>query len=452
MIVKRTKKAIYKLLSLVCGVMLVAATVVSIITPQITYAVCDYDEEFYSSNDIMFYNPCDDGDSSTCTSTGITLGVVSDVTKQKAEAAQIKQKAEANMEIYKYAAEQTGVPWQIIAALHYREAGMDPNRSMADGSALSAGESMDNLPIYSDAKTDAADKTAHFIAMAASVYGLNADSLSKWSVDDWGEAFLAYNRGNNYKIAKQSYTLSPYVMNYIDKDHENMAWTKNDSYFNGSTTPTNNLYDDKVKDESLGALAVANYLGLTAASGDDATASGSGNCGGNGAVQNDIVQTAINLSWPTAASTDGRAEGEGKPEYIQAMKDVGTYGQGCSGLTYGSDCSIFVTTVMRSSGVDPDFPMGTWNELKYLPNSPDYERIENIGSTSNMQPGDILIIAPSGSCGYCGSGHVLLYIGDSATDGGKNAAEASCNEYSARRSTPIYFEDGRGKYEIYRHK
>lgn len=416
------------------------SSIISIATPvkNEASATCEYDETFYQSNDIMNYNECA---ISTCATSGVTLGDVSDIAKQKAEAAGIKEKAEANMDIYEYAAEATGVPWQIVAALHYREGGMNREVSIADGSPLTSGQSADGLVIYSDAKEDAADKIGHFLRMAQGVYSLNIDSVSSWGVDDWGNAFLAYNRGSMYKSVGQSYTLSPYVMNYIDDEHANMAWTEADSYYNGKKY--NNLYDSSQKDANIGALAVANYLGLEAASSSEATANGSGNCGGVGAVQNDIVQTAINLSWINRAGSGdsvNRGPMDAKQEYIDAMEDVGLYGSGCSGN--GADCGVFVATVMRSSGADTNFPIGTSYIMNYLKSSTEYEQIENKGNTSNLEPGDIFII----------DGHIFMYVGNVATDGGKNMASASCNERTADRGLDVYFSDYRGTYEIFRKK
>ena len=445
MIGKRVKKQAKIALPIIGIVMMVFSSVVSVLVTQSTYAAdCTYDQSFYETNDILYYNPCDT--ESTCSSTGITLGTVSDVAKAKLDAEGIAEKAAANKEIYDYAAEKTGVPWQILAALHYREAKMDPTKSIGDGSSLTAGVSKDGLVIYADAKEDAANKAAVFVKNAAGVYSLNIDTVSSWSVDDWGNAFLAYNRGHMYKVVDQSYTLSPYVMNYIDSDHENMAWTYADSYYNGAKL--NGLYDAGQKDSNVGALTVANYLGFTALSGDEATEAGSGNCGGSGAVYNSIVETAIEFSWPNTPAKGGRSVSEAKQSYLDAMNEAGTIKWGCHKLgDVGADCSIFVTTVMLITGADPDFPAGTRNEVTYLANATDkYERIENIHSTSNLQPGDIAVL----------NGHVAMYVGDVATDGGSNVAQASCDMYTPHRgySMSMIFVDpsGRGEYAIYRLK
>ena len=106
---------------------------------------------------------------------------------------------------------------------------------------------------------------------------------------------------------------------------------------------------------------------------------------GNG----NINETAISLSWPdrTHAPTDP------KPEYQQALRasnGVATRGEGDVCSIGGYSCDAFLATVMRTSGVDPDFPCcGAALQLNYLVNSPLYEEIPNLGNTSNLQPGDI---------------------------------------------------------------
>lgn len=106
---------------------------------------------------------------------------------------------------------------------------------------------------------------------------------------------------------------------------------------------------------------------------------------GNG----DINATAINLSWPdrTHLPTDPKAE---YAEALRAPNGVGTRGEGDICSIGGYSCDAFLATVMRTSGMDEDFPCcGALIQLNYLENSPLYEEIPNIGNTSNLQPGDI---------------------------------------------------------------
>lgn len=417
-------KKMYKRIFLVFSAAIVFATSAS--APLLAL-----DTTFYKQNNILYTG---DGDStSTCSAIQTFTGTLPAESVAKLEAANIKSLAESNMARYTHAESQTGVPWQIAAAIHFREANMNPDSSMADGSSLSAGVSKDGLPINSDPNVDAANMMNHLLNNASGIYGLDKGALSSWNAQSWGEALLAYNRGGMYKTANASYDTSPYVMNYIDDQHMNMAWQRADSY-NGSKR-LNGLFDGGQKDSRPGALTVASYLGMNL-SGTTGGTSGSSNCSGPGAVSGDIVATAQNLSWPDRS----HALSDPKPEYVEAMKAVDLYrGNACGPA--GADCGVFVATVMRSSGADTEFPVGTSNILTYLRNNGDYTKVE-AKDTSGLVPGDIFIIA----------GHTFLYAGDDATDGGKNMASASCKERTGDRGYDVYFSDRRGAYEIYRKK
>ncbi|MBF1139120.1 MAG: lytic transglycosylase domain-containing protein [[Eubacterium] sulci] len=85
-----------------------------------------------------------------------------------------------------------------------------------------------------------------------------------------------------------------------------------------------------------------------------------------------------------------------------------------------NDCGKYVSTVMRASGADPDYPSaGTSIQRNYVMNSPKYTII-NTKSPSDLQPGDILV----------NNGHTMLYIGDQGN--GNVAAEASLGDHPPR--------------------
>lgn len=380
---------------------------------------------FYSSNNIFFYDSSDTG---SCSSVSVFTGTLPSETVTKLEGQEVQQKAAQNKARYDYAEQQTGVPWQILAAMHYREGGMDSDKSIADGSSLSAGTSKDGLPIDPDPNKDAANAADHLKDMGESVYELSTSAIDSWNFDNWAYAFLAYNRGAMYKMQNEPYTKSPYVMNYIDTDHINMPWIHADSY--EGTKKWNGLYDNGTRDSQVGAMAVASYLGFNFDSPGSTTSS---NCSGPGGIYGDIVATAVQLSW----SDRSHSVNDPKPEYVAAMEEVGLTNAGCG--PNGADCGVFVATVMRASGADKEFPIGTDNILKYLRDNQSYAKIE-ASDTSGLMPGDIFII----------SGHTMMYVGDGASDGGKSMASASCSERIGDRGANIYFSDHRGAYEIYR--
>jgi hypothetical protein len=66
-----------KLLIILFLVAFLFSSVISTLVASRSYAVtCDTD--FYSSNDIMFYNPCE-GSDSTCSTAGLGSGTISQV-------------------------------------------------------------------------------------------------------------------------------------------------------------------------------------------------------------------------------------------------------------------------------------------------------------------------------------------------------------------------------------
>lgn len=127
-----------------------------------------------------------------------------------------------NQPVYELLSSKYQIPWQIFGALHYREAGADPNRSMLGGEPLgSQAVDSNNTPETLEASGDAA--YGLFTNLAQSVYdvavGPNMD------FEDLQYAFLAYHRGFLYKNVPTEEggpwppDIAPYVMNLYDDSH-----------------------------------------------------------------------------------------------------------------------------------------------------------------------------------------------------------------------------------------
>lgn len=171
-----------------------------------------------------------------------------DETTRYLDGRNVKQLAEQNKERYLFAQEETGLPWQVVATLHYREAGMDPSRSISNGAPLGSGVNIDGVNVGADPNRDAANMAALFLRLAKGVYGIDVISqLDNMSSEDWGKAFLAYNRGYLFERAGASYMLSPYVMNGFDAEHMNMRWSYADTV-------------SGIDGNKAGALAVLSYI------------------------------------------------------------------------------------------------------------------------------------------------------------------------------------------------
>lgn len=133
---------------------------------------------------------------------------------------------------YQEAAEAENIPWQMLAALHYREAGNDPGASIGSGEPLGS-SNPDSNDVWPTDKTENYKRGAqHLKEMAKMVYGIELTATS--SFEEMRDAFVAYNRGFMYKRVNQDPDTSPYAMNYYDAEHaggdgEGMVWPGNAS-------------------------------------------------------------------------------------------------------------------------------------------------------------------------------------------------------------------------------
>ena len=226
----------------------------------------------FAQSDILFYDPSD------CISGSSSGGNVSVCdanlpaeTIEILDNANIKEKAEENMERYKYAEEKTGLAWQVLAALHFREGGMGSSQSILNGEELYGHTNVDGQWVSADPNEDAENAAKHFIENAEAIY--DKDVVNDKSMDSLGYGFLAYNRGYMYKCNGDiSYKESPYVMNFYDEDHIRMKWISADSTLcDGSQINDVAGYTN----EAVGALAVLAYLCGEGLSGSTNTSSAS---------------------------------------------------------------------------------------------------------------------------------------------------------------------------------
>ena len=160
-------------------------------------------------------------------------------------------------------------------------------------------------------------------------------------------------------------------------------------------------------------------------------------CEDNTTLGNSLAEVAVKLAWPNSDGTcdDGgdiinwqsyktRCYDDIKPAYKEAMEKL----EGSKPLSYYQDCGHFASTVIRSSGADPDFPSsGTSWMQHYLFSHPDkWEQVDNKGNTSNLEAGDVFVK----------SGHIMIYTGNVSSYG--NNASASQGERTGNMGN-IYF-------------
>ncbi len=147
------------------------------------------------------------------------------------------------------------------------------------------------------------------------------------------------------------------------------------------------------------------------------------NCGG-GAVQGSIVQTALAFAWDDYPTHNFTSQGaaEAEPAYVSAVQQYETNaGTNPSAYTTNyTDCGAFVATVMRASGVDPNYPqLGSGSQLAYAQSNPSKYMVLAPGSwtVADVQPGDIFV----------NDGHTYIYVGKQAD--GFSVAEASQTDH-----------------------
>lgn len=238
----------------------------------LTYSASAIDDsvlEDYAASNIMFYDPSACSGEKTGKNGGSITIHPEDLPPEaisRLESEDIKGKAEKNYSAYAAGASEIGAPWQALAALHYREAGMDPNKSMTNGAPLGSGENVDGVVVGTTLEEDAKTSAKILKGNAKGVYSVDVSNSSN-TIEDWGKAFLSYNRGYMYVYAGVEWDQSPYPMNYIDSDHIYMTFPNN------SAEPASTRGE---VDTAMGALVIFIYLGgMDGGSASSASSSGS---------------------------------------------------------------------------------------------------------------------------------------------------------------------------------
>lgn len=381
----RKQKTLYRIVvGLLCSVLVLSTAPI----PNVSANTSDCDTDFYSSNDIPYYNPCID----SCSGTSSAIGdaTLPSKTIRSINSAGVDGLIEQNRGRYDTAAQETGVPWQVIAALHYREALLDNSKSIFNGAELGSGINVDGQEVVADPNEDAINASNHFINMADAVYDVDVTAGDSLTINDWGEAFLAYNRGYLYKQNGNTYDQSPYVMNGFDSEHLDMSWV------GAPADPAVSGVDGN----TVGALAIIAHLGLI----DPVDG-----CSGGGAVLGDIVRTALGYALETPVTNGTNQPSDARDTYREAMPVYNAFAAVYPQIT---DCGRFVSTVMRASGADPDYPyVLVSTQVNYMRASDKWQELGRI-PISEMQPGDVITT----------SGHTIIFTGP---NGEYMAADAS---------------------------
>lgn len=205
---------------------------------------------------------------------------------------------------YEAAGQAENIPWQFLAALHYRESTTNPGASIGSGEPLGS-VNPDSGDVWPTDLTENYKRGAqHIKEMAKMVYGIELTASS--SFEEMRDAFVAYNRGFMYKRVNQDPDTSPYAMNFFDAEHagdggDGMLFPNNSSE-PGST--------QGLRDQRPGAMTIMALLG--------GVSGGSDSCG-QVAVAGDFVfpltTTKADMSSQNGGQFSGGKMNEGGHPY-----------------------------------------------------------------------------------------------------------------------------------------
>ena len=123
--------------------------------------------------------------------------------------------------------------------------------------------------------------------------------------------------------------------------------------------------------------------------------SASGCVAGNGVIAGDLVRTAVNFALPEPAQEGTNSRDDAVDAYIAAKDEFNP-------APHVTDCGGFIATVMYATGVDPNYvSVGVGDQIDYVRSNPDKYLIIESPTLDLLQPGDILFT----------SGHITMYTG-----------------------------------------
>jgi len=145
--------------------------------------------------------------------------------------------------------------------------------------------------------------------------------------------------------------------------------------------------------------------------------------------ENSLADLVKAWAWPDYT----RGKTEQMPAYKEYMKTA-PYRGACN----GNDCGAFVSNIMRASGWDSNYELGSTSlQKQYL--SKNWEEITDI---SSLRLGDVGVVVDGGNH------HVILYVGDIPGFNSKTASASQCDRAPmAGRS-----DENLNKYTWYRKK
>ncbi|MBR3180491.1 hypothetical protein IKF63_00185 [Candidatus Saccharibacteria bacterium] len=379
-----------------------------------------------------------------------------------------------NQPIYEEAVKNTNpaIPWQMLAAIHYRERHLSRTNPDNGYGVFQVGTDPNKYP-----KTDTDISDEEFLTQAKEAAMLltnkyKGTNYTPGTDDGVKYGFFAYNGvapsyisqalalDTNPKLTQEQAEVgegSPYVMNRYDKERDptdsetaaSNTWCQIKTDGGTPVCPANNDFGAYVVYSALTGTEWQKTGGTTntinPCQGANATASSSsGGCGGAG-----IAEFAEKVAWPEDQKS--RGDSEVYPAFAEAARAVGIETAADANIDADNggpaSCDHFVAIVVKNT-VDPEFPFGATDAQRdYLLNSPKWTEIPNLGNTSNLQPGDVFVVAQGD--GGLEHGHIYIYL-----EPGKRA-HASWNDHTgiidSTAESYTKTKDGHtGTYHIFR--
>ena len=390
--------------------------------------------DMYDLNYIYYYNP--DGENCSVSTGSVTSGDNKLYNGEEILSQAALQKIAENKPFYEKSANKYGFSWQLLAVLHFREAGLvryNPSNGQGAYQLYSYTGGGKNGNAFTPAGPISDEEFQRQTDIVAKLVRDNYGSGLNLSTDDGVKTFFFRYNGTASSYIAQARDLgfsesearrgegSPYVMNLADEQRDsrkNPNWKQITTDGGGMNSPAN---------RQPGAFVIYSSLGGSTgfSSCNDGSIPGSGN--------GDLNQTAINLAWPE--------HGHGltpRDTYKQALADVGLSTYSDRFARIGASCDAFVTTVFRYSGVDPNFACcgishhgATWN---YVTNSGKFVEVPN--KAGSLKPGDIRL----------SEGHIEMYV---EVNGVGKIASAS---YGGRTGEIGPFYENSSTFKAYRWK
>ena len=425
-----------------------------------TKALSPQDEADFAQNNNLFYEPCETGGQ-----TAEICGTNKNYAGEQVWTDKNLEAVKANSPFYQKAAEQYDIPWQILAVLHMREHGLarsNPSNGQGVYQFYSAAERAkcqggNFLPgKISDEQFQIQTNCA--AKRVKEGYGSGLDLTKD---DDIKKMFFRYN-GTAAVYKTQALKLgfsqmqaengegSPYVMNRYDAKREpSSTWgqIKRDGggieypankdfgafvYYKAITCDGSNnsealgteeeILDDDEEDDDIDGEEGMNER-LIEDSNEELPSGGNGSgvsCNGSNEGSKNLNAAAVALAWPEGNDSKAKYEsGSATKAFQDAHKKFTPGSNSCK----GADCGLFVSTVVRFSGYDSNYPeVYVPNQYEYVEMHPKlWEIIDwSDGDKSKAKPGDIVF--------ENGNGHTMFIVEDSKGEI-KYASASQCRYY-----------------------